>query len=197
MSAEIKSESIIYAYIRVSTPTEYFENQIDILRKKFPNAHICKEIVSTRKSQNELNSLIKIIKSGDTLVVCKLSCLAQNMSTLIQIVQILKQKSVYLISLKEGIDTSNSSTGSLVFNIMSAFFEFEREIIRERTIESLKVKRARGKMGGRPKTPPQKIARMLSDYNDGKLTISEILNLYGVSRTTLYSYIKKSSDFIF
>lgn len=124
------------------------------------------------------------------MVVCELSRLARNLGTLISLGNDLKKRQIRLISLKEGIDTDNSLIGSLLFNLMGCFYEFERDIIRERTTKALESKRRRGVMGGRPKINNSKISKALEDYRKGEMPINEILKTYGLGRSTLYKYIK-------
>src|SRR5215217_5509496 len=93
-------------------------------------------------------------------------------------------------SITENIDTS-SATGQLVFHIFGALAEFERNLIKERTIAGLVAARARGKSGGRPKRSPKSskvtLARKL--YADKSNTVAAICRDLNISRATLYRYI--------
>ena len=90
----------------------------------------------------------------------------------------------------ENIDTS-TATGNLVFQIFGALAEFERNLITERTVAGLDAARARGRKGGRPRRNPSSgsvnYAKRL--YTDQELTISEILKLLNVSKSTLYRWL--------
>ncbi len=164
---------------------------LKILRERYSSTVIFKEVVSSRKEQPELQKLMENIKKGDTLVVCELSRLARNFSTLIQLGEELKKKDVRLISMKENIDTENKLIGPLLFNLIACFYEFERDIIRERTLKALESKRKRGLNGGRPPVPANKIKRALEDYDKMTIPVSEILSTYNISRASFYRYIKK------
>jgi len=135
--------------------------------------------------------LLEHIKDGDTIVVTELSRLARNMSSLVQLSTRFKERNIRLISLKENIDTSSPLVGPLRFNIMAAFYEFEREIIRERTKQALESKRKRGVMGGRPRIPSIKINRALQEYDKQEMSISEILSTYNLCASTFYHYLRK------
>jgi DNA invertase Pin-like site-specific DNA recombinase len=90
----------------------------------------------------------------------------------------------------ESIDNT-TSTGKLVFHIFAALAEFERDLIRERTKAGIEAARARGKVGGRPKAMTPKKAVMAKDlYDDKNNSISEICQMFQVSKATLYRYMK-------
>ena len=103
----------------------------------------------------------------------------------------LEQHEVALKSIQESIDTS-SITGKLVYHIFGALAEFERNLIRERTQAGLAAARARGKMGGRPKKLSDTKKQMVINlYNEKKLTIIEICKEMGISKPTLYKYLRE------
>lgn len=98
-----------------------------------------------------------------------------------------------LISLNDPIDTSTAQ-GRMVFGIFASLAEFERELIRERTQAGLKSARVRGRKGGRPKGMTQAaiekatIAEAL--YKNGSIPVKKIAEQLGISKTTLYSYLR-------
>jgi DNA invertase Pin-like site-specific DNA recombinase len=98
-------------------------------------------------------------------------------------------------SLTEGMDTTTSG-GKLIFSIFGALAEFERALIRERTMAGLTAARARGRVGGRPPvmTPEKiKVARQL--YKAKELTVEEIAKTIGVSRKTVYRHLTSKGGF--
>lgn len=89
----------------------------------------------------------------------------------------------------EAIDTTTPS-GKLVFHIFGALTEFERNIIRERTLAGLASARSRGRIGGRPRSlSEQGLAAARALIKDGTLTIAEVASQVGVSDATLYKYV--------
>ena len=122
---------------------------------------------------------------GDTVIVESLSRLGRSTKDLIELVERLKGKGVQLVSLKEQIDTS-TPTGKLLFTLMSALAQFERDVIAERTKEGLKAARARGRKGGRPRCDPHKLRQALKLYEAGQHTVAEIEELTGIKKATLY-----------
>ena len=92
------------------------------------------------------------------------------------------------MSLKESIDTS-TSTGKLLFTIMSALAQFERDVIADRTKEGLNAARARGHFGGRPRSDPHKLQQAVKLYRARQHTVKEIEELTGIKKATLYRYL--------
>lgn len=94
---------------------------------------------------------------------------------------------MFFKSLKETIDTS-APTGKLVFHLFGALAEFERELVRERTLAGLAAARARGRKGGRPPALDAKQERAaIVMMKNRELSVSEIAQQFGVSRSTLYN----------
>ncbi len=101
------------------------------------------------------------------------------------------ERGVGFKSLTEQIDTTTPG-GKLIFHVFGALAEFERDLIRERTHAGLAAARARGRLGGRPKkladAKQLELARTL--YDGGQTDISTICATLGISRATLYRYLK-------
>ena len=94
-------------------------------------------------------------------------------------------------SLQESIDTTTSG-GRLIFHIFGALAEFERNLIRERTMAGLRAARARGRVGGRPrKLDAKKTALAYQLYDEKKYAVKEICQMLGVSKPTLYAYLAR------
>lgn len=102
----------------------------------------------------------------------------------------LNNRKIGFKSIQENIDTTTSG-GKLIFHIFGALAEFERDIIRERTNAGLQAARARGRKGGRPKAlTGKKVAMAQELYNNKLNAIADICKTLGISRATLYRYIK-------
>src|SRR5467141_5082481 len=105
----------------------------------------------------------------------------------------LEQEGVDLQSLHEAIDTKSIS-GKLTFHIFAGLAEFERQLIQERTQAGLKAARARGRLGGRPKALSQgKQQRAVQLYHKKELTVKEICEMMGISKPTLYAYVREAA----
>ena len=92
-------------------------------------------------------------------------------------------------SLKVNLDTSTAG-GRLIFHVFASIAEFERELIRERTMAGLKAARARGRVGGRPRALDEDRARLARKLKEeGDHSVEDICSMLGVGRSTLYRYL--------
>lgn len=180
---------MVYGYARVSTLDQRLERQTDALYKYGVDSLYCEKISGTKRSRPELDKLLNIITSGDTIVIESLSRLGRSVKNLSELMEKFNDMNVRLVSLKETIDTT-SSTGKLLFTILSSLSQFERDVLAERTREGLKAARARGHLGGRPKTNADTLNKAIALYNTKQYTITEITELTGVSKSTLYRSLK-------
>ncbi len=176
-------------YARVSTTDQNLNRQIDLLTSYGVDRIYKEKMSGTKRERPELQKLLERMDSGDTVVIESLSRLGRSTKDLIELVEQFQLKNVQLVSLKESIDTS-SSTGKLLFTIMSALAQFERDVIADRTKEGLQAARARGRTGGRPKINQHKLQQAMKLYQTRQHTASEIEELTGVKRSTLYRYLK-------
>lgn len=182
-------KSMILGYARVSTDEQNLDRQIDALNKYGVDVLFNEKMSGTKRERPELNKLIERMSAGDTVVIESLSRLGRSTKDLIELMELFNARGVNLVSLKESIDTS-SSTGKLLFTLMSALAQFERDLISERTVEGLKSARARGRMGGRPKKDEGQIMKAIKLYNTKQYSIKEIEEMTGVKKSTLYRCLK-------
>jgi len=177
-------------YARVSTEDQKLDLQFDALNKAECSKIFSDHTSGAKLERNGLNNAIKYLRKGDSLVVWRLDRLSRSLKDLINTVSLLESKGVGLISLQESLNT-NSSTGKLIFHIFGALAEFEKNIIKDRTIAGLKAARARGKKGGRPKALNGDDIKMLTKlYQDKEHSISHLCKLFKISKPTLYKYIQ-------
>ena len=176
-------------YARVSTLDQNLERQLDMLRQYGVDRIFQEKMSGTKRDRPELTKLLAHLTEGDTVVVESLSRLGRSTKDLIELTDLLQSKGVQLVSLKESIDTS-TPTGKLLFTLMSALAQFERDVIAERTKEGLKAARARGRKGGRPKCDSRKLQQAIKLYESGQHTVAEIEELTGIKKSTLYRAIK-------
>lgn len=107
----------------------------------------------------------------------------------------LNKKGVEFVSLSDNIDTSTAA-GKAMFGMMAVFAEFERSIIRERTVAGLEAARARGRKGGRPMTDKKKLDKAVKLHESGEFTIAQIEEMTGVSKGSLYRELKRRKQSI-
>jgi len=178
----------------VSTIDQNLDLQADALTKSGCET-IYQETASgknaTKADRPELSQCLKALRAGDSLVVWRLDRLGRSLSDLVKIVDDLRARGIELVSLTEAIDTS-SATGQLMFHIMGSLAEFERNLIRERTAAGLASARARGRIGGRPKSLGEKEIRQIKALlADPMVTVQDIAKNYGVSRATIYNTLER------
>jgi DNA invertase Pin-like site-specific DNA recombinase len=124
------------------------------------------------------------------LVVWRLDQLGRNLPHLIETIRQLQKRGVGFRSLQEQIDTTTSG-GKLVFHVIGALAEFERDLIRERTHAGLQAARARGRLFGRPKVlTAQQVKQLRTLAKDERTTVGEICQTLGISRATFYRYLE-------
>lgn len=174
-----------FGYARVSTEQQNLDRQLDMLTQYGVDYIFNEKMTGTKRDRPELNKLLDRLMAGDTIVVESLSRLGRSTKDLIELVELFEKKQVHLVSLKEQIDTSTPA-GKLLFTLMSAIAQFERDVIAERTREGLNAARARGRIGGRPRTNEQKVRQAVKLYQTGQYSVREIEELTGVKKSTLY-----------
>jgi len=182
---------MLLGYARVSTTDQNPDLQIDALKKVGCKKIYMGKISGTKAHRPELAKLRDQLRSGDTLVVWRLDRLARSLKNLIQWITELEEQKVAFKSLQESIDTTTPS-GKLVFHMFGALAEFERNLIRERTMAGLTAARARGKLGGRPaKVDLAMQKKIVSLYHSSELTVKEICETMGISKPTMYKCLRE------
>jgi|SRR5438046_4622866 len=181
---------MLIGYARVSTLEQTLDLQKDALSKSGCSKFFTDTISGAKTERKGLDEALAYVRSGDTLVVWKLDRLGRSLPHLISILNGLKERGIHFISLTDHIDTTTPG-GKLIFHMMGALAEYERDLIRERTNAGLQAARARGRKGGGKKTvTPQKAAMAQELYNSRTKTVKEICKGLGMSRATFYRYVK-------
>lgn len=183
-------------YVRVSKAdgSQVLDLQEDAMRAlDIAPSNIYYDRLSGKKDNRPgLDACLKALRAGDTLVVWKLDRLGRNLTHLVNTVQGLNVRGIGLKVISgQGaeIDTSTAA-GRLIFGIFAALAEFERELIRERTMAGLQSARARGKKGGRKFQLTKGQVRLAQASMKNKETnVSDLCRELGVSRQTLYRYV--------
>ncbi|MFA5814267.1 MAG: recombinase family protein [Bacteroidales bacterium] len=160
---------MVALYSRVSTDKQQTENQnirlVEYAKNKGLEYHLFEEVESTRKTRPVKQLMIEKARAGeyDTIIVYKLDRFARSSKELILIISELTNKGIGFISLTENLDFTTAS-GKLHFHILTAFAEFERELIRERTREGIRRAKLKGKSLGRPAGSKDAKPRRKSGY---------------------------------
>mgnify|MGYP000165532211 FL=1 len=185
-------KNFVFGYARVSTEQQNLDRQLDMLQKYGVDFIYNEKMTGTKRNRPELEKLLERLTKGDTVVVESLSRLGRSTKDLIWLMETFNSKGVNLVSLKESIDTT-TSTGKLLFTLMSAIAQFERDVIADRTREGLSSARARGRKGGRSRTDSEKLRKAIKLYNTQQYSLAEIEDMTGVKRSTLYRGIRSKN----
>ena len=137
-------------YIRVSKHEQNEALQRDALQEAGCGKYFSDKMTRSTFERKGLEDLLAFVRLDDTVIVRKLDRLGRSLKDLIEKLNLLKSRGVDFISLTESIDTTTPG-GKLIFHLMGALAEFERDLIRERTNAGLAAARARGRVGGRPR----------------------------------------------
>lgn len=179
-----------YGYARVSTIRQDLESQMQALEKEGCDEIFSEKFTGTKADRPQFRELLTLLKKSDTLVVTKLDRFARSTVDAIQTVRELFEKGVKVHILNMGL-IEDTPTGRLVFNVMSAFAEFERDMIVERTQEGKAIAKQRtGFREGRPRKYSQKQIEQALDMLELH-SYREVGEITGISKSTLIRAKKK------
>ena len=189
----VKSAGKTIGYIRVSTVEQNTSRQLEgiTLDKEFTDK--CSGKDTKRPS---LQLMLDYVRDGDIVYVHSMDRLARNLEDLRKIVSLLAEKKVRIHFVKESLifNGEDSPMANFMLNIMGAFAEFERALIRERQKEGIAIAKKDGKYRGRSKclTPEQlqEIKQLVAD----RYKKTEIAERFGISRDTLYRYLRNNKS---
>jgi len=176
-------------YIRVSTIDQNPDRQLDNIQldRKFVDQASGKDA-----NRPELEAMLAYVREGDIVIVHSMDRLARNLDDLRHIVQELTNRSISIQFIKEGLSFSgdDSPMAVLLLSVMGAFAEFERTLIRERQREGIALAKKRGAYRGRKKAlNNEQISRLQMRIKEGDKK-SHIAREFGISRETLYQYLR-------
>jgi DNA invertase Pin-like site-specific DNA recombinase len=177
-------------YMRVSKPEQDEALQRDALQAAGCEQLFLDKITGSKFERKGLDEALAYARPGDTLVVWKLDRAGRSLKHLIELLNTLQAKDVDFVSLTEKIDSSTPG-GKLIFHLMGALAEFERDLVRERTQAGLSAARARGRTGGRPRKlqTENKVAQARRMFAEKERDIALICSTLKISRSTLYRYV--------
>lgn len=177
---------LMLGYARVSKG----DDQANTAQTRTLRAAGCRRIFEEAASggrwdRPELHRLLDQLREGDTLVVWKLDRLSRSLKDVLHIMERIANAGAGFRSLTENIDTTTPA-GRMMMQMVGAFAEFERAMIRERTSAGLTAARAEGRIGGRrPKLSPAQRADIAENIMSGRHTAAQMARLYKVSEPTV------------
>ena len=182
-----------FAYCRVSTLEQNAETQAHQLKEKVPELRpdrVINESISggvMAMERPEFKNLVENkLESGDKLVVLKLDRLGRNAIDVLSTIELLTKKGISVQSLDLPVSNLNSPEGKLMLSLMTAFAEFEKDRIRERTNEGLQRAKAEGKRLGRPMA--DSTVRAVLDAKAKGLSQAKAVKATGLSLSTVKRY---------
>jgi len=182
-------------YARVSTEEQNLDLQLAALREAGCSNIFQDKASGVRVARQGLTRAVEFCKRGDVLVVWRLDRLGRSLLNLISLVELLNERGVGLKVLSGSgtmIDTTRPE-GRMLFHLLAALSEFERELIRERTIAGMRAAKQRGAAIGRPRKLSQvQIKRAKSKISSGRQTRERVAAQLGVHVTTLRRALAKA-----
>ena len=196
---------VIYGYIRVSTDKQTVLNQkfeIDNFcsKRDFQIEKWVEEVISGTKklSDRKFGHLMKKLKKGDIVVVSEISRLGRNLFQVMSILNECMEKEVLIITVKEGYELGNNINSKVLAFAFGLSAEIERNLISQRTKESLARKKAEGIQLGRPKGEAKitslklyKKRHQVIDFIDAGISYAEIGRKLNVNRLTVSQFVKR------
>lgn len=180
-------------YARVSTSDQSLDLQMDALKREGCEKIFFEKMTGTQKQRPEFNRVLDILRSGDELIVYKLDRIGRSLINMVEVVQYLNDNEINLRCIAEPINTTTPQ-GKMMFGSMATFAQYERDLISERTKAGLEAAKRRGRVGGRPpglsKAAKIKAKQAKDLYLNEHLSVTEMLTILGISKTTFYKYLK-------
>lgn len=179
-----------YGYARVSTRQQDLEGQLNQLKEENCDKIYSEKITGTKSDRPEFQKLLQTVQSGDTLVVTKLDRFARSTQDALNTIKVLFEKGVRINVLNLGV-IENTSTGRLIFTIFSAFADFERDLIVERTQEGKELAKQNPEFReGRPKKFTKQQMQLAMELLENN-SYTEVEKMTGISKSTLTRYKRK------
>ena len=179
---------MLIGYARVSTPEQDLTPQLAALSEVGCEKVFSDKASGAKANRAGLTDALSHARSGDILVVWKLDRLGRTMKGLVDLAANLADRKIGLRSITDGIDTAGTA-GKLVFHIMAAMAEMERDLVRERTTAALIVAKREGRIGGRKTVMTPKRIEAGRKLLASGITAREIAPTIGVSVATLYRHL--------
>lgn len=181
-----------FGYARVSTQDQSLDIQIEKLTSFGCQEILHEKVSGAKEDRKELNRLLDKLRPGDTVCVVRLDRLGRRMMQLVKLINEFKDKGINFVSLENNIDTS-TPMGMIIFNMMAAFSEMERELIRERVRSGIESAARRGIKGGRPPSLTlEKKALLITLLERGdSFSWQQICQMVGLTRSTYFRAVKE------
>lgn len=181
---------MVFGYARVSTPDQNISTQIELLKEQGCDKIYTDIASGVRDDRNGLTELLSYLRKDDIVIVYKLDRIFRSLRNMIELIERFNFIGVKFKSLTEPAFDTTSANGVFIIQIFSAFAEFERNLISERTKSGLEGAKRRNKLLGRPtgasKNSLEKYQYAKHLYDNKKISIDKACNKAGISKATFY-----------
>ncbi|MBR3043997.1 MAG: recombinase family protein [Oscillospiraceae bacterium] len=183
-------------YARVSSEDQNEERQLAAFREQGVEKVYLDKLSGKNARRPQLQAMFAYVREGDTVIVTDFSRLARSTVDMLQIVGALKEKAVRLVSLKENLDT-DTPQGRFMLTVFAALAELERETIRERQQEGIRIAKAAGKYKGRKPLPLDEhfFCSECKKWRAGSQTAAETQRRLGMKPNRFYRLARKYGFF--
>ncbi|GAB3162547.1 recombinase family protein [Telluribacter humicola] len=183
----------VFGYARVSTADQSTDTQIEALQKYGCDRIFQEKISGLSVQRPALDEMLSLLREGDTVVVSRFTRLGRSRDHLINLIGDFASKGIIFKALDLGIDSATPA-GKLVIGIFAALAEYDREMILEKTRAGQLLAKAKGKHIGRPSGVNQDNYHKVKKALDKGLSVAEIVNLTGISISSVKRYRKEISS---
>ncbi|RJF74549.1 recombinase family protein [Deinococcus cavernae] len=167
--------------------------QLKALKEAGPEKVFKESASGGRWDRPELHKMMEQLREGDVLVVWKLDRLSRSLKDLLTLMERIEEKGAGFRSITENIDTTTPA-GRMMMQMVGAFAEFERAMIRERTKAGLEQARSEGRVGGRrPKLTAQQEKEIVDAVQSGRRTAADCARLFGIHPATVSRLLQRNS----
>ena len=183
------------AYVRVSTREQNEDRQLEALKKFNIEQSFIEKVSGKDTNRPMLKKMLEYVREGDTVYVMDWSRLSRSVVDLLKIIELLSDKRVKLVSIKENFDTS-TPTGRLMLNLIASINEFERQNLLERQKEGIEIAKQQGKYKGRQpnKYDEKLLLETMEALKTRSITVTEAAKRLKVTRATVYNLLKRKND---
>ena len=183
---------MLIGYVRVSTQEQNEQRQNLALQQRNVNRLFTDKASGKNADRKALKEMLDYVREGDTVITESISRIARSTRDLLNIIDILSQKNVEFISLKENIDTTTPQ-GRFMLTVFAALAELERENILQRQSEGIAIAKKQGKYKGRQpiKIDESKFKTVCSLWRNDEITAKQAMQRLGLKPNTFYRRVRE------
>ena len=179
-----------FGYARDSHDDQALDLQIDVLNVYGVDEIYEDRVTGSRQNRQQLTELLGTLRAGDTLVIGRLDRLGRTIKQFFALITDFEQKGIRFVSLQEEFDTS-TSMGKSVYGVFCAMAQMELDVISERTKAGMIAAKSRGRFSGRKPKENTNVENALKMYFSSEYSIDHIIETTGLSKTTIYKYVRE------